>query len=306
MARTPGHAAHARGPGQPPTAELVRLTGFSLASLVGLVLMYSAAVRTELGQRVDDAALGSLEINPSVYRASSGLLETIDASSLAIVGVAIALLALLRRRTGTALASLILILGANVTTQILKTTLPRPDLDVSSVIPQASFPSGHATVAMSLALALLIVASPRARTVAALLGGTYGAAVGVAVVLLNWHRPSDVIGAYLICCAWFGVAAGISRALQRTADAGVGGRGIALIVGATAVSAAIAISIVSRQIELVEVVGGRSAFILAAVVVIGCAATLVAAAVWLLDDARQPSPPAHPPQTNSERQLSLS
>jgi membrane-associated phospholipid phosphatase len=305
MARTPGAVAHARGPGG--AVETYRLLGFSLVSLAGLVVVYFAAVGTTLGQRFDDSALGSLDINPSVYGASSNLLETIDVSSLAIVGVAIALLALLRRRIGAALASLVLVLGANVTTQVLKSTLPRPNLGAESVLPQGSFPSGHATVAMSLALALIIVASPRERTVAALAGGTYAAAVGAAVVLLNWHRPSDVLGAYLVCCTWFGAAALLSKAFQRTAstDSGVGGRGIALVVGATAVSAAIALAIVSRRVDLVAVVGGRTEFILAALVVIASAAVLIATAARLLDDARRSRATPHPPSADRERELSL-
>ena len=57
-----------------------------------------------------------------------------------------------------ALGAGVVVLGANVTTQWLKATLGRPGIDEVG-----TYPSGHVTVAMSLAMALVLVAPPGLR-----------------------------------------------------------------------------------------------------------------------------------------------
>lgn len=264
-------------------SDALSLLALSAVSLAALVALYLVAVQTGIGQRIDNAPLGSLnpELNPVVFDTTEDLLHTIDVSSLAILGAGIALLALLRGRLAAAASALALVVGANVTTQILKASLERPELTAPT--PEGSFPSGHATVAMSLALALILVASPETRPLAAALGGGYAAAVGVAVVLLDWHRPSDVIGAYLVCCIWFGIAATVSRSLRRRpARSGIGGWGIALAGAVTAAFATVSIWTVSGRIDLFQVVGGRIEFVLTAVAIVLAAGCVVGLAAWLL------------------------
>jgi len=70
-----------------------------------------------------------------------------------------------------------------------------------------SFPSGHATVAMSLALALVLVVPARLRLPVGAVGLAYAIVVGGAAVTSAWHRASDVLGADLVALAW---AAGVS------------------------------------------------------------------------------------------------
>ena len=70
------------------------------------------------------------------------------------MGGAIVLLALLRGRPRLAVAAGVVLLGANLTTQVLKETFDRPDLVLGWAAEPGAFPSGHATVAMSLAMAL--------------------------------------------------------------------------------------------------------------------------------------------------------
>ena len=66
----------------------------------------------------------------------------------------------------------------------------------------ATFPSGHSTVAMSLALALVLVVPARLRVPVGLAGIAYAVLVGAATLTGAWHRPSDVLGAYLVTLAW--------------------------------------------------------------------------------------------------------
>jgi membrane-associated phospholipid phosphatase len=137
------------------------------------------------------------------------------ASALVKLGGLVSLLVLLavacaiglrygRRRE--VLAAIVVVAGANVTTQLLKTTLehvrnkavehgmglPWPD----------SFPSGHTTAAASIAVALLLVAPAAYRLTAAVAGLAIVAAVGLSVVILGWHYPSDVLGGLLVVGTW--------------------------------------------------------------------------------------------------------
>jgi membrane-associated phospholipid phosphatase len=185
--------------------------GLALASAGGAALVYVVAFGTSLGRRADLAAYGQgldAEHEQRAYHATSRLLDTIDLTSLILLGSAIVALALLRRRPLHAAAAAVVIAGANLTTQGLKHGVAHIDpFGATQRAFRTGFPSGHATVAMSLALALVLVSPQALRGVAAVAGLAYAAAVGVAVVALGWHYPSDVAAAFLVCTAWTGLAA---------------------------------------------------------------------------------------------------
>lgn len=107
-----------------------------------------------------------------------------------------------RRRE--ALTALAVVLGANLTTQVLKLLLAHPrNTGVPGHLPwSTAFPSGHTTAATSIAAALVLVAAPRWRWPAAVVGLGYGLAVGAATVTTRWHYPSDVLGGLLVVGAW--------------------------------------------------------------------------------------------------------
>ena len=65
-----------------------------------------------------------------------------------------------------------------------------------------SLPSGHTTVAVTLSLALIVVAPQWFRSPAAWIGWAWTSLMGVSVMMEGWHRPSDVITAALIAGAW--------------------------------------------------------------------------------------------------------
>lgn len=247
-------------------------------ALVAVVLEV-LAVRTADGQRLDDAARGNLSpASPTaVVNATSNLLDTISASSLLLLGAGIMAIALLRGRPLLAVGAGVLVLGANLTTQWLKSALERPDLLPGSLPTPGTFPSGHVTVAMSLAMALVLVTPPSLRWVAAALGSAYAIGVGVAVILLDWHRPSDVLGAYLVTAAWTAL---VAAALLSARDAGglaparrrhpAGARAAtALVVGLGAVFGIVVGVQAARRIDVLRVVHDRTPFAAAAIV---CAA----------------------------------
>jgi membrane-associated phospholipid phosphatase len=190
------------------------LVTLALVSAVLLVVLYVVAVRTGWGQRLDDAALDGRTSRPVVLHATSRLLDTISVSSLALLGGAALAIAVGRRRIHLALTAGVVVLSANVTAQVLKQfVLGRPELAGSiDPLPTPSFPSGHTTVAMSLAVAFVLVVPARFRQAAAMLGVAYACLVGTGTVTAGWHRPSDVIGGFLVVAIWTGLAvAGLMR-----------------------------------------------------------------------------------------------
>ena len=118
------------------------------------------------------------------------------------VGVGVALLAAARRRATLAGRALGAVIGANVTTQILKDyVLTRPSLGVTTGVVN-SLPSGHTTVAVTLSLALIVVAPQWFRGPSAWIGWAWTSLMSVSVMMEGWHRPSDAITAALIAGAW--------------------------------------------------------------------------------------------------------
>jgi membrane-associated phospholipid phosphatase len=127
------------------------------------------------------------------------------------------LLALLRGRPRVVLAIGVIILGANATTELLKHVVasPRPgDLVPASGL--SSWPSGHSTAAMSLALVAVLAAPARLRPAAAALGASLAIAVGYSVLATGIHYPSDVLGGFLVAAAWtLAVVGGLLAAERR-------------------------------------------------------------------------------------------
>lgn len=170
------------------------------AALV-FVANYLFFVRTTIGQELDDAALAGGELEPQgVITEAWDELDVISVASLAAACVVIGVIALARRRFALAFAALATIGIANVATQLLKrVVLPRPDLIGAGDL--NSLPSGHATVAATVAVGLVMVTAPRWRSVTALVTMLFPISIAVAVVTAGWHRPSDSIAAFCVVLA---------------------------------------------------------------------------------------------------------
>lgn len=207
-------------PATDPTArfaqnEIRRLLILAAIAAALLLLIYVVAVRTGWGQRLDAAALEGRTSRPSVLRATDRLLNTISVSSLLLMGTAVVAIAVARRRLHLAVAAAVVVTGANVTSQLLKhVVLGRLDL-IGAADPlkgDPTFPSGHTTVALSLAVAFALVVPARQRGAFALVGLGYACLVGTGTVTAGWHRPSDVIGAQLVVVIW--AAAGTAALIR--------------------------------------------------------------------------------------------
>jgi membrane-associated phospholipid phosphatase len=254
------------------------LATFGVLAGLAAALLGAVAIRTQTGQRIDDAGRGGVSAfdAPEVFRGASGLLDTISVASLALFGAGIVLVALLRGRPRLAVAAGVVLLGANVTTQIVKDAVDRPDLVYGWWTEPGAFPSGHTTVAMSLAMALMIVVPTGLRWIAAAGGCAYAAGVGVAVIALDWHRPSEVIGAYLVVASWTGLVMAVLTLAGEDPEREPGrlGRAATLVAGVLGAAFALVVALAAaRRLDLHQLVYDRTTFAVASAV---CAAACAA------------------------------
>ncbi|MFC0527453.1 phosphatase PAP2 family protein [Phytohabitans kaempferiae] len=199
------------------------LTLLGLAEAVCVVALWRFFVRGERGQLLDTVALEGNAIGQDrVDGLATTVLNAVSLASLAVATIVVAVIALARGRVLLTLVVTAFVATANVVTQVLKHGLYRPEfgIDPERAAAGNSFPSGHATVAMSVVIALVLVLPPRMRGVAAVVGAGYAAVAGIATMSLGWHRPSDVAGAMLVVggCA---ALAGLLLVLAQGRDARV-------------------------------------------------------------------------------------
>jgi membrane-associated phospholipid phosphatase len=119
----------------------------------------------------------------------------------AVWTVALAAIALYRRRPRHALAVILLVGCANLLTQGLKVLLEHPryhDFLGHAQLGASAFPSGHATASMALAFAAVLLAPQAWRPLVAVGGALFALGVSESVMLLAWHFPSDVAGGFLV------------------------------------------------------------------------------------------------------------
>jgi membrane-associated phospholipid phosphatase len=106
-------------------------------------------------------------------------------------------------RTRAGLLAVGAMLAANVSTQVLKPLLAvQRDFPYGHAMGPEAYPSGHTTAVMSVALALVIVAPPRLRALAATLGGVLTVVTVFSIMMLGWHYPSDIVGGLLVATFW--------------------------------------------------------------------------------------------------------
>jgi membrane-associated phospholipid phosphatase len=194
------------------------MAGLAVLFAAGFVATYWLFVRTAVGQRLDNAALVGKSVVPEEFVAGAwSILDTISVASLAVAAVAVGAAALVRRRPWLAAGAAVVILGSNLTTQVLKrVVLTRPELVDGGAKAYNSLPSGHATVAMSVVAAVVLVVPYRRRALAGGVAVAYATAVGVATVTAGWHRPSDAIAAWFVVGTWTALVCAELIALRGT------------------------------------------------------------------------------------------
>jgi membrane-associated phospholipid phosphatase len=193
------------------------------AEVAGFVVIWHFFVQTEHGQLLDTVALTGNSIGQArIEDLVNTVLNTMSALSLAIATMVVGFIALIRRRIAVAFGVILLIVGANLTTQVLKHVIDRPELgvDLQRAAAGNSLPSGHTTIAASVAVAFMLVLPARLRGVCGVLGTLFAALAGVATLSAGWHRPSDAVAALLVVGAW-ACAAGLFIVVAQRRHGGV-------------------------------------------------------------------------------------
>jgi membrane-associated phospholipid phosphatase len=173
--------------------------------ILGLVLTYVLIAFTSWGRRFEALAFaGRQGTGPTVRSADLLLLETISTATVLLAVVALVVVGLLRGRWQLALRNTVAVLGAVVSAEVLKYTLPSRNQWSGQWqwASTGSFPSGHAVIVTSIALAVLSVSPDAWRR---LLVGPLVACTSIATtatVTVGWHRPGDVIGSFFLATAW--------------------------------------------------------------------------------------------------------
>lgn len=241
-----GELSGTRTPVVTPRGTSGRLAVLGILSACLVAAVWLATTQSVIGQQVADMILyGRVASDPAVLGAATDALTTVSLAFVATAAIGLISLAIARGGFGLAAAVFVLLAGANLTAQGLKQILERPDLLAGAAYATGnSFPSGHVAIVASLALASVLVAPRRVRTVVAVLGAALIATVGVSTMIAGWHRLADVEGAIFISLAWASFVTAILVYGQgwmprRTWGRGLGGPAMR-VLGAAGVVAVIA------------------------------------------------------------------
>ncbi len=186
-----------------------RTVAWCVATMVlcvaGFVATYVLTVRTELGRQLADAAFrGALLGQSRTSDVVDNVLGVVSVASLLLAVALIAFVALVRLQRALGLVALTLLVTANLSAQLLKWLLDRPDLGLLEYTPATlnSLPSGHATAAFSVVAALLIVVPRALQALVVVAGGGYAVLTAAATMFAGWHRWADSVAALLLVGFW--------------------------------------------------------------------------------------------------------
>jgi membrane-associated phospholipid phosphatase len=209
-------AVHATRRPTAGTALQGALACFIALAAVGLGAAFVPAVRD-----VDAAAAGGFiaAAGTDLGTLTARVARLADPGPYLVMGLALVVVALLRGRVARASAVAVLLVVTGATTQALKTSLGHPRAGDILGVELGSWPSGHATAAMTIALCAVLVAPRAWRGVVAAVGAAYGLAVGLGVLVMEWHLATDVAGGYLVAMGWTLLAVAVLRRVERPVPA---------------------------------------------------------------------------------------
>jgi membrane-associated phospholipid phosphatase len=222
-----------------------------------MFLVYGTFRAADLDARLFES-LGRLA-TPARTPILDSIAHSADLAPLLAFLAVLAVLALRWGRRAHLIAALAAVAGAAITTQLLKIVLAHPRVQpaLGHGIGPVSFPSGHATAAMSMAVALVLVAPRGHRWAAVILGAAYALAVSVTVIVLGWHYPSDVLAGTLVATGFgflaiAGLRAAGQPAVEREAQARPRELSPGLEIGVALAGGAVAVAAISRADALID------------------------------------------------------
>ena len=287
-----------------PLTPRALLAGAGVVALAFVVLL-ALAYGSPQARWLDAAALqGFLDLQrPVVESVSQRLVKLGDPLPFALIGCALAAVALARGRPRVSLLVLALLGLTSISSQLLKAVLayPRAEAQIAEGhVAPAAFPSGHATAAMTLAIALVVVMPARLRPAAAVVGATLALGVSFSILSLGWHLPSDAVGGFLLATGWalvlltglrvadsvFPERSGRSRMAMTTRAVVDGAAAIGLtallVTGAVIAAGGTLALVVFRLPDLVAYAQDHTAFVVVAGAVALSAVTLLAGLAGVL------------------------
>jgi PAP2 superfamily len=191
-----------------------RLLLGALACAVLLLVCYFVLVRTSWGHQLDDDAyFAHKALSRQLISLNSGMLDLVTKAALLFAAVVLLFITAVRRCTFVGVVAVIGSGCAVVGAEVLKQTLPwralvRSDDLLERGFQTGTYPSGHATIGIALALSLLLVSSSRWRPWLAVAAGCMSSIFATGVLFAGWHRPSDAMGAL----AWSGLCMNLAAA----------------------------------------------------------------------------------------------
>lgn len=174
------------------------------AGVASLLLLVQFALWSQRGQIWDQSAMTTVGASREAHLTLLSVLGRVSIGMIGAVLIVCVVGALLRGRVDLALGAVVLVTGANVTTQLLKhQILDRSDFGLG--LANNSLPSGHTTVVASAVASIILVAPELLRSVLALAGAAAVTMTGASTVVAGWHRPADVIAALLVALIWLSI-----------------------------------------------------------------------------------------------------
>jgi membrane-associated phospholipid phosphatase len=256
--------------------------GLAAAPLAGVAAglfcsLYLVGVGTPLGRSLDGGAVLDLEGLPDDVL--DGLVVAVSPLTVALAVAGMIWLAIRFGRPTDGIRAAALVAASALLAGELEVVLGRVDVvgaeDARELGP-SFYPSGHAAVAMSLALAAVLIAPPRSRLAVTLAGAVWSSLFGFAVYAGGSHHPSDVLGGFLLALAVASLAAVGRPALNDAAprDRRFPTTPIAAVVGTMAVASlllelarrlSIPLGLVQPRLLLAAAVLSAAAFVIVAV-----------------------------------------
>ncbi|HEY1833792.1 MAG TPA: phosphatase PAP2 family protein [Solirubrobacteraceae bacterium] len=217
IAQSRAGLTHRDGRPRPPTGPGRPLL-VALACVLALAATWSIAELIPAAHVRDARLLGEFTRldKPHIDRLASFLVHLMNPDLFILWGISLLAYAISRERPRVALAVVAVMGFAPLTSEKLKPLLAHSHDKVGAVqINPASWPSGHSTAAMALVLCAILCAPAALRPLAIVLGALFAGAVGVSLLILAWHMPSDVIGGYLIASLWMALAVAVLKAAEQ-------------------------------------------------------------------------------------------
>ncbi|GAC1317230.1 MAG: hypothetical protein NVSMB25_04510 [Thermoleophilaceae bacterium] len=192
----------------------------AFAGLAALAAAAAVSLNSLPVRQVDNAIAGRalrLQHGP-IGHALLAIVHVCDRVPYAVIGACIVSFAILARRRRAAVTAGLILSGSVAAAESLKPLLAtqRSAPWLEQQVDPASWPSGHASAALALALAVVLVAPAGVRRPLALAGAAFVVMLAASTLAFGGHFPSDLIGGYLVTAVCALLALALTRSPSRS------------------------------------------------------------------------------------------